>query len=251
MSRTLKVILAINLLLLVALTFAWPHLMVGPGKLIPGHQALGTDCFACHSAFTGASAAKCISCHKPADIGKLTTLGAPIAKPLSRTPFHQALSSQNCMGCHSDHAGVRRYHLQGSFDHSLLNTATASQCQSCHTAPTDPLHRQISGNCSQCHSSTQWTPATFDHAKYFVLDRDHDAPCATCHVRNDYRSYTCYGCHEHTVANIRREHVEEGIRDFTNCVSCHRSSNKHDIQGKEGFGGGERKASDKNKGDDD
>jgi hypothetical protein len=87
MSRTLKVILAINLLLLVALTFAWPHLMVGPGKLIPGHQALGTDCFACHSAFTGVSAAKCVGCHKPAEIGKLTTLGTPIAKPLSRTPL--------------------------------------------------------------------------------------------------------------------------------------------------------------------
>ena len=35
MSRTLKIILAINLLLLVALTFAWPHLLVAPGKLIP------------------------------------------------------------------------------------------------------------------------------------------------------------------------------------------------------------------------
>jgi hypothetical protein len=33
-------------------------------------------------------------------------------------------------------------------------------------------------------------------------------------------------------------------------VSCHRSSNKHDIQGKEGVGGGELKARDKNKGDD-
>ena len=41
MSRTLKIILAINLLLLVALTFAWPHLLVAPGKLIPGQQLIG------------------------------------------------------------------------------------------------------------------------------------------------------------------------------------------------------------------
>jgi hypothetical protein len=251
MSRTLKIILSINLLLIVVLTFVWPHLMVAPGKLIPGHQAITTDCFACHSAFKGVSATKCIGCHKPADIGKLTTLGSPVTTPLSRTPFHQALSSQNCIGCHSDHAGVRRYRLQGSFDHSLLKQDTASQCQSCHTAPSDPLHLQISGNCAQCHTSTRWTPATFDHATHFVLDRDHNAPCATCHARNDYRSYTCYGCHEHTVANIRREHVEEGIRDFTHCVACHRSSNKHDIQGKGGEGSGDRKSSDKNKGGDD
>lgn len=40
MSRTLKLILAINVLVLVVLTFAYPHLMVGPGKLIAGHQSI-------------------------------------------------------------------------------------------------------------------------------------------------------------------------------------------------------------------
>jgi hypothetical protein len=44
----------------------------------------------------------------------------------------------------------------------------------------------------------------------------------TCHKAQDYRAYTCYGCHEHTPANIRAEHQKEGIRDFENCVDCHR-----------------------------
>jgi hypothetical protein len=74
-------------------------------------------------------------------------------------------------------------------------------------------------------------PATFDHDRYFRLDRDHNARCATCHVRNDYRRYTCYGCHEHTPANIRGEHIEEGIGDFADCVECHRSGDKHDARG--------------------
>jgi len=52
-------------------------------------------------------------------------------------------------------------------------------------------------------------PATFDHNQYFVLDRDHNARCVTCHLGNDYKRYTCYGCHEHTPDNIRREHIEE------------------------------------------
>ena len=56
----------------------------------------------------------------------------------------------------------------------------------------------------------------------------------TCHVRNDYSAYTCYGCHEHTPANIRREHVDEGIRQFDNCVECHRSADEHDIKGGKG-----------------
>ena len=59
----------------------------------------------------------------------------------------------------------------------------------------------------------------------------------TRHSRNDYRQYTCYDCHEHMPDNIRREHIEEGIRDYTNCVKCHRNANEDDIRG--GFGEGE------------
>jgi hypothetical protein len=122
----------------------------------------------------------------------------------------------------------------------LRKKETRDQCQSCHKSPTDSLHRQITGNCVQCHSQEKWTPATFDHDKFFVLDGDHNASCVTCHARNDYSRSTCYGCHEHTPANIRREHIEEGISNFDNCVECHRSANKHDIQGGEGEGRGER-----------
>jgi hypothetical protein len=231
MSRTFKIILAVNLLVLAVLTFAYPHLMVGPGKLIPGHQPLETDCFACHAAFTGAASSKCVSCHQPADIGRRTTQGAPVLKPLTSTPFHQELVSQDCVACHSDHAGVKRYRLKGHFDHALLKQETNNQCQACHKSPTDALHQQISGNCAQCHSQQKWTPATFEHSKYFVLDRDHSTTCVSCHVRNDYSRYTCYGCHEHTPTNIRREHIEEGIRQFDNCVECHRSADEDDIRG--------------------
>lgn len=233
MSRWLKIILALNLLALAVLTFAYPHWMVGPGKLIPGHRALDTDCFACHAPFTGAASSKCMACHKTADIGRLNTKGVPLTKPLTSTPFHQALRVQDCMACHSDHAGVKRYRVKGSFDHSVLKADTGRQCQACHRAPGDALHKQISGNCDQCHSQTAWTPATFAHDKLFVLDGDHNARCLTCHVGNDYSRYTCYGCHEHTPANIRRKHVEEGIRKFDNCVECHRTADEDDIRGGE------------------
>ncbi len=229
-----QLILAANLVVLAVLTFAYPHLMVGPGKLIPGHQSLNADCFACHAPFSGASSARCIGCHKTADIGRLSSRGQPIVKPLTATPFHQKLLNQDCVACHSDHAGVKRFRLQGRFNHALLQADTRAQCQSCHKTPSDALHQQISGNCSQCHQQDKWTPATFDHDQYFALDRDHNARCVTCHVRNDYSRYTCYGCHEHTPTNIRREHVEEGIRNFDNCVECHRNADEHDIRGDHG-----------------
>ncbi|MBT3065505.1 cytochrome c3 family protein [Rhodoferax sp. U11-2br] len=240
MSKLVKIILAVNLVILAALTFIYPNLMVGPGKLIPGHKALEGDCFACHTSFTGANSEKCATCHKPADIGRLSTLGVALVKPSTSTAFHQELQSQDCVACHSDHAGVKRFARQRQFDHSLLKKVTLEQCQSCHKAPTDMLHKQVSGNCLQCHSQTQWTPATFDHNKFFVLDRDHNAPCATCHVRNDYSRSTCYGCHEHTPDNIRREHIKEGISKYENCVECHRSGNKHDIKGGREGGSGRK-----------
>lgn len=232
MSKFLKLVIAANLIALAALVFIYPHLMVGPGKLIPGHKQLETNCFACHTSFQGAASERCVVCHKPPDIGRLTTLGKPIAKPLTSSAFHQHLVNQDCVGCHSDHAGVKLYRQQGRFNHALLQPDTRRQCQSCHKSPADSLHRQITGNCAQCHTQDKWTPATFDHNKYFFLDSDHNTSCVTCHVRNDYSRYTCYGCHEHTPANIRGEHIEEGIRDFDNCVECHRSANEHDIRGR-------------------
>lgn len=240
MSRTLKIILAINLLVIAVLTFAYAHLMVSPGKLIPGHKQLDQDCFACHVPLTGANAQKCVSCHKPVDIGRLTTTGTPVIKPLTKTAFHQKLISQNCVGCHSDHAGVKRYQLHGNFNHALLKKEAVDQCQTCHKSPTDSLHQQITGNCAQCHTQKKWTPATFDHDKFFVLDRDHNASCVTCHARNDYSRFTCYGCHEHTQSNIRRKHIKEGISQFDDCVECHRSADEHDIKGRGGERGGKR-----------
>jgi len=241
MSHILKFILAANLIAITVLVFAYPNLMVGPGKLIPGHKQLETDCFACHAPLAGADSARCVVCHKTADIGLLTTTGQPVAKPLTTTPFHQKLRNQDCVACHSDHAGVKRFRPQGHFKHDLLEANTRDECQSCHKSPKDSLHQQITGNCSQCHNQDKWLPATFDHNKYFELDRDHNARCVTCHLVNDYSRYTCYGCHEHTLDNIRREHVKEGIRKFDDCVECHRNANEDDIRGE----GGGRKHGDR------
>ncbi|PKO32607.1 MAG: class III cytochrome C family protein [Betaproteobacteria bacterium HGW-Betaproteobacteria-7] len=240
MKRIVKIVLAANLTAFAILAFVYPQLMVAPGKLIPGHGKLEADCFACHAPFTGADSQRCITCHKPEEIGRLTSAGLPIAKPLTSTPFHQKLTRQDCVACHSDHAGVKRFRPTGHFDHLLLEKITREQCRDCHKAPQDNLHRQLTANCSQCHSQNKWTPATFDHRKSFELDRDHNVRCVTCHLRDDYSRYTCYGCHEHSPAKIRREHIEEGIRDFDNCVECHRNANEDDIRGEFGRRGGKQ-----------
>lgn len=219
----LWIVVALNLLVLVVLAFVYPHLMVSPGPLVKGHEKLATDCFACHAAWRGASAQRCVECHAVAEVGLKTTQGVPIPTRTVKVSFHQELIEQDCMACHSDHQGPRlTKRSRKPFTHALLKASVKGQCSSCHAAPKDTMHRAVKDECSQCHGDRAWKPATFDHDKHFVLDRDHQARCETCHKNNDYGGYTCYGCHEHSEAKVRAEHLEEGIRDFQNCVECHR-----------------------------
>ena len=151
---------------------------------------------------------------------------------------HRKLNpAMGCVTCHTAD-GWKPAH----FDHAALTKVELDRCESCHKPPGDGLHRPIKGNCAQCHSTQAWEPATFEHDKLFVLDRDHNAPCETCHKNPaDYRQYTCYGCHEHTIANVRQEHEEEGIRNFDNCVKCHRSADEEPRgEGRGDEKGGER-----------
>lgn len=216
-------VVVLNLVALVALAFAYPHLMVSPGPLVQAHEALATDCFACHVAWRGAASARCVACHAVADIGRTTTQGLPVANRAGRVAFHQSLVAQDCMGCHGDHQGRAATTLGGrGFSHAQLKPDVRGRCASCHAAPRDAVHPDPRATCSACHTDTAWKPATFEHDRYFVLDRDHRTTCATCHTSADPRQYTCYGCHEHRPAKVRAEHLKEGIRDFENCVQCHR-----------------------------
>jgi hypothetical protein len=242
MSRLTKWLVAANLLVITALVFIQAPLMVSPGPLIAAHRALEGDCFACHAPLRGTTAQRCASCHAHADIGLVTTAGAPIVRKAGAAPpFHQQLVVRDCSACHADHAGVTRYRQAHGFDHDLLQAALRSRCDSCHQPPQDALHRNVGGaagaGCGQCHSVDAWRPAQFAHERWFLLDAEHNARCDTCHVGNDFKRYTCYGCHEHTPAGIRSEHVEEGISDIRDCVRCHRNAREGSERGGKRDGG--------------
>jgi hypothetical protein len=199
-------------------------------KAVAFHQHLTeADCIACHSEHRGvqpfrpvgrfshellqpAVQQQCEGCHrKPGDA------------------LHRKISDA-CGQCHTPERWK-----PATFDHEryfrlLLEPTQQRECDGCHRKPDDGLHQQISGNCGQCHSQERWKPATFDHDRYFRFDRHHTTECITCHVNNDYGSYTCYGCHEHSRSGIRAEHQEEGIYDYENCVDCHRSGDEDEAE---------------------
>ena len=206
------------------------------------HQELNDqNCMACYSDHAGpkltqrsrkpfshamlrvAARDRCDTCH-----------AVPTNGP--KADLHKALSV-GCDKCHKTEAWK-----PATFDHTALTQAELGRCESCHKAPADTMHKQMTGNCAQCHKTQAWKPATFEHNKYFPLDKDHNASCVTCHVANNYKRYTCYGCHEHTPANMQAKHREEGVSEsLDNCVRCHRSGSGEGEGKGSREGGGDRK----------
>ena len=154
------------------------------------------------------------------------------------------ITVQNCLNCHQKQEDVLHSALAGTcnschnfenwktvtrFDHEMINKDQSQNCLSCHQKPKDKLHSRIVTNCLSCHSVTKWKPATFEHSLYFVLDQDHNTDCIVCHKNNNFETYTCYGCHEHTPSNIASKHREEGITDFNQCAKCHKSADEDNI----------------------
>ena len=202
--------------------------------------ALRKQCDTCHRSPGDALHQKvmwnCSQCH---------TLESWIPATFEHEEYFRSVGNKECTGCHREPDDRLHRQLKGNCDtcHSLDKWKPATleheyyfgsvgnkECTGCHLEPDDHLHRQLKGKCDTCHSLDKWKPATFDHDKYFRFDKDHQTECVTCHVNNDYAHYTCYGCHEHSRSGIRKEHVKEGIKDYENCVECHRSGDEDEAE---------------------
>ncbi len=230
MIKTTSIV--ITLLVALLLIYLFPKQAINPGDLSTGHQHLENNCMKCHTIFSGTPGEKCISCHNPAEIGKFTRSGTEIkTKPgQSKATFHQLFRQDSCLSCHMEHSGRDIKKTIRTFSHNLLQGGDLNKCRSCHKRPADNLHQKNNQECSQCHTTDRWSPAALDHAKYFRFDKDHGPDCAACHQNNNYREYTCYGCHEHSPEKIRSEHLEEGIHNYQNCAPCHPSADEDEAK---------------------
>ncbi|HIJ82827.1 MAG TPA: hypothetical protein HPQ00_01340 [Magnetococcales bacterium] len=189
----------------------------------PLHRPITSPCSQCHrqdkwkpaqfrhDQLSAAEQELCTDCHK----NKIPT-----------DPLHRQVSSQ-CNQCH----GKDKW-KPAKFKHDMLPITKRERCIDCHQhkLPADPMHRHLSTPCGSCHTVTHWKPATMDHKPWFELDKNHLVACVRCHPANNYKAYTCYDCHEHSVEKIRSEHAEEGIRNYERCVQCHRNANEDDAK---------------------
>ena len=171
-----------------------------------------------------------------------------------------AFGLANCTTCHTTISWTT-----ATFDHSttgfmLTNGHANVACATCHinnnynltTAPTDcgnsgchlttwqrttnPVHPTAGAsfgiaNCSTCHSTVNWTTATFDHSTTgFMLTNGHaNVACALCHTNNNYSLTTTpndcgnSGCHLTTWQQTKNPvHSTSGAQfAATNCAVCH------------------------------
>ncbi|MBU1100939.1 MAG: hypothetical protein KKA84_11105 [Bacteroidetes bacterium] len=215
--------------------------------LVQAHGLL--DCFACHSqnSYAGLSQ-ECSSCH------------ISDYQSTSRLNHAQLSLPTECSNCHTLNPGWQpaQFPIHDNF-YTLTgaHVSIAGECSSCHTgsysdatqecigchqpdynATRNPQHLAagFSSDCTECHTTAAWTPATFDHDSQFfpIYSGKHRGEwdnCTECHTTaSNYSVFSCINCHEHNQTDMNSKH--SGINGYsytsTACLSCHPTGSEGD-----------------------
>lgn len=199
---------------------------------------------------------QCEDCHRNAAVGQfagLSTACFSCHQKEFQTPVFNHVSAAfptTCESCHTmdtwfnakfDHLKYTGYALTGAHA-TLACTAchinnvykgTPAACYSCHradfTGTKNPSHiaAGFPTDCAFCHTTTTWSPATFNHSTVFPLSGAHaTVACAQCHTNNNYTTLptTCYGCHQSDWnGTTNPKHAAAGFP--TTCETCHTTIN--------------------------
>jgi hypothetical protein len=185
------------------------------------YTATPTACYSCHQAdFTGTTnpahvaagfPTDCTICHSTANWTTSTFNHATTSFPL--TGFH---ATMQCVQCHTSA--------------STYNGSLPTLCYGCHQADwngtTNPNHAAAGfpTTCDTCHTTTDWTGATFNHnSTPFPLTGAHTTvACNLCHVNNVFAGTPtdCYSCHKADYTGTTNpNHTTAGWP--TTCTTCH------------------------------
>src|ERR1700756_4570589 len=197
---------------------------------VNGNYALNstnTTCVSCHMTdFKGTNNPShvqanfpqtCEQCHTTTSWGGATFNHASTGFAL--TGFHATMPCTQC-------------HVNGNY---ALNSSNAT-CVSCHMADfkgtnnPSPVPANFPQTCEQCHNTTSWGGATFNHASTgFALTGLHaTAQCTQCHVNGNYNLGTantaCVSCHLSSYQTTNNpNHAQVGFPQT--CDLCHDTVN--------------------------
>ncbi len=192
--------------------------------LIGGHA--GLDCTRCHTTGVfGPIPSNCYACHQA---------------NYEAAPNHVAQNyPRTCEQCHSIIAWTPAAYEHTGFP--LTGAHTTLNCIQCHTSgtygplPTDcyschaadyagaPDHAALSfpQDCRQCHATTAWTPAAFQHP--FPLLGQHNLTCTECHTTGSTSTFSCIDCHHHDQSSTDARHSNVNGYSYNSqaCYQCH------------------------------
>ncbi len=199
-----------------------------------------TTCVSCHAGGVfGGTATDCFSCHEAEYNATTDPDHAALGFPISCQECHGTAtwtgatfdhSSWELTGAHTT-ATCMECHKGGVY------TGTPTDCFACHeaeyNATTDPDHAAIGfpTSCQDCHGTTMWTGAMFDHIWFPIVGGDHGGfTCTECHqVPGNTSQFSCTHCHEHRQTEMAYEH--QGVSGYVwlsaECYQCHPNGQEH------------------------
>jgi hypothetical protein len=164
----------------------------------PNHAAAGfpKDCSICHNTTRWS--------------------GAVFDHSKTRFPLTGAHRNVNCANCH----------VGGRY------TGTPTDCYTCHRKAyetvTNPNHLAAGfpKDCAQCHTTSQWKGATFNH-KFPIYTGKHAGKwttCNDCHTNpSNYAAFSCIDCHAHNKTDMDKKHKNRPNYVYASpaCYQCH------------------------------
>jgi NMD protein affecting ribosome stability and mRNA decay len=211
--------------------------------LTGSHTVPPRQCTDCHiNNNYGLNSSTCYSCHQKDYAG-------------TNNPAHVAAGfPTTCQLCHDTRVWTDSTfnHNNTAFPLTGSHTVPPRQCSDCHvngnytTLPTacygchqkdyqnasDPGHAAqpqfFPTTCQNCHNTSAWTGATFNHSQYTPFPVNHGnagGVCKTCHITsNNYSIFQCTGCHGgNNAANFSHANVPGYVYNSINCYQCHPS----------------------------
>jgi hypothetical protein len=210
------------------------HVQASGFELNGAHALI--DCNACHAGDQYDLPRDCFGCHQQDYQGVAD-------------PNHAAGNfPTDCTMCHSETAWS-----PANFDHNITQfpltgahqtvpctqchinnqyTGTPIDCWSCHEndyrGADDPDHEanNFSQDCTECHSTAAWEPATFDHNQTnFPLTGAHTTlNCLECHASGYSGTPTdCWSCHENDYRDT--DDPDHELNNFSHdCTECHNTN---------------------------
>ena len=207
--------------------------------LTGGHAAL--DCLTCHQDGYASTPTDCYACHADVYDGTTDPSHLDTGFPLDCAACHRTTAWEPADWDHDDLFPLTGAHtaLDCLACHQDGYAGTPTDCYACHAGDydftTDPSHLAAGFplDCTDCHGTTAWEPADWDHDALFPIyggtHREEWTSCTDCHLEpTDFGEFECIFCHDHNQTDTDDDHDEVEFYDYISvrCLECHPGGTK-------------------------